>query len=485
MKKIILFTITASMLIITSCVNDSEDFNKERKKPYSAPAVGFVNFAEVNLATQMATPLRSSNVCRYFQHYYAATTYYEESRFNFTGGGMPETHWTELYRDVLGNLVSAIKAVNDESKPITIVQADWDILKKNKLAVIDLLQVYTFHVLVDTYGNVPYFEALDPDWPLPKYDDAATIYEDLLRRVDEDLAMLDISQPEVFAEHLLGGNVAGWIRFANSLKLKLGINLVDVNPALAQKAIEEAYNGGVVLDGSDNIIFRFVVEVHNNPVYSSLVGNGRNDYVVEETIVNKLYDLNDPRQDIYFKDKVGGVYVGGILGIGNDHPTCSHVGTVLIQKDTPSYLFDSAEINFYLAEAAARGFSVGDTAESYYTKAITESFKQWGIPDAEITTYLTNPAVQYSSTNWKESIGEQVWIAMFNRPFESWTSYRRLDYPSYITNTPNAIAAAQSKVPVRVTYPVTEQTVNGASWRDARDAIGGDELTVRLFWDVN
>jgi hypothetical protein len=412
---------------------------------------------------------------------------------------MPETHWDALYKNVLGNLEAAKKAVDNEVKPVTVSPGDWTIRQTNKLAIIDLLQVYTFQILVDTYGNVPYFEALNPDLVLPKYDDAYTIYKDLLSRVDEDLKMLDTSQKDgFFGEYLLEGKVEKWKLFANSLKLKIGINLTDVDPALAKLTIEEAYKGGVVLKSSDNIAFKFVTTApHYNSIYAAIVGSGRNDYVVEKTIVDKLKALDDPRKDVYFQNKIGGVeiggvlvggeYVGGVLGIGNDYPSCSHVGKALIQKETPHYLFDSSEINFYLAEAAEKGYSVGNTSEYYYETAIKGSFEQWNIPAAQVTTYLAHPDVKYPTTGSKQEkinkIAEQVWIAMFNRGFESWTTWRRLDYP--VLTAPNAVTAAEGKVPVRVTYPVPEQTLNGANWTEAVAAIGGDKLSTKLFWDKN
>lgn len=93
------------------------------------------------------------------------------------------------------------------------------------------------------------------------------------------------------------------------------------------------------------------------------------------------------------------------------------------------------------------------------------------------------PNVVFSAANWKLKIGQQAWIAMYNRGFESWNFYRRLDYP--VLTAPNAVSAAAGKVPTRLTYPINEQTVNGANWTAASSAIGGDKLTTKVFWDIN
>ena len=71
---------------------------------------------------------------------------------------------------------------------------------------------------------------------------------------------------------------------------------------------------------------------------------------------------------------------------------------------------------------------------------------------------------------------------MFNQGHTSWNFYRRLDYP--ILSAPaTAVANAENKVPVRMTYPVREQSVNSTNWESASTAIGGDKLTTKLFWD--
>src|SRR5690606_759107 len=272
---------------------------------------------------------------------------------------------------------------------------------------------------------------------------------------------------------------------ANSLKLKLGINLADINGTLAKTTVESAFNAGVVMDNSQNLTFDYTSGAPNyNPIYANDVACGSNDYVVEVTFVNYLNELEDPRRSAYFTPTDDGIYVGGVLGESNDYPPLvSGVGEMLKTPDLPAFLFDASEINFYLAEAAERGYSVGGSAESYYNAAITASFEQWNV--GGVTDYLSNPEVDYStaSGDWKQKIGMQAWVAMYNRGFESWNFNRRLDYP--MLETPNAVPAAEGKTPTRMTYPIAEQTVNEANWTQASNAIGGDELTTKVFWDVN
>ena len=104
---------------------------------------------------------------------------------------------------------------------------------------------------------------------------------------------------------------------------------------------------------------------------------------------------------------------------------------------------------------------------------------------SEATAYLAKADVQYATApgaTYKQKIGRQAWIALFNRPFESWNSYRRLDFPALVAPA-TAVTAAGGQIPKRLTYPINEQTVNNANWTAASNSIGGDKLTTKVFWD--
>ena len=157
-------------------------------------------------------------------------------------------------------------------------------------------------------------------------------------------------------------------------------------------------------------------------------------------------------------------------------------GAKVIAPADPYVFADVVETEFLRAEAAERGFTVAGSAESHYNKAITASILYWGGTQADADAYLAQPAVAYSTAagNWKQKIGTQKWIALYNRPYEGWTELRRLDFP--------VIAApvnAKSGFPTRLTYPANEQTLNGPNYTAAASAIGGDLLTTKLFWDKN
>ncbi|MGE5107907.1 MAG: SusD/RagB family nutrient-binding outer membrane lipoprotein, partial [Sphingobacteriales bacterium] len=138
-------------------------------------------------------------------------------------------------------------------------------------------------------------------------------------------------------------------------------------------------------------------------------------------------------------------------------------------------------VEFLLAEAKERGFVVSGTAEEHYNNAITASIEEWGGSSTDAATYLARPAVAYTTAagTYKQKIGTQKWIALYDRALDSWTEYRRLDYPVLV-----APASAYTVFPMRFTYPVSEQNLNKTNYSSAATAIGGDKVETKLWFDT-
>lgn len=477
MKKI--FITIFSYILLSSCISDDryEEYNQNAKSPTEANADFLFNASMRSLVDQMTETNVNRNVFRLLAQYWTQTTYIDESNFDLTRRTIPQYHWSEMYGDVLFDLETAKEYVMSDDDP-EVSEGD----KIARMAQIEILLVYTWQQLVDTFGDIPYSEALSPrDIPLPVYDDAAAIYADLIERLEN--AITDLSSGEGFSiDNLYYGNMDAWQTFAHSLKLRLGIRLSDVDPSTAQSIVESAYNEGVFTSNADNASFVYLGSSNPNPVWSALVQSGRNDFIPANTIVDFMNNLDDPRRSAYFDDNLGAdTYVGGIYGDNNTFSIYTHIGGAMHDPVNPACLMDYAEVSFYLAEAAARGWSVGGTVEEHYNNGIMASFDYWGIPG--VADYLANPDIAYATApgaDWREKIGNQFWLAMYNRGFEGWTVWRKYDTPTF-----NLPAKTESPVPTRYTYPVNEQNLNETNRNNAASAIGGDEQTTRLFWDVN
>ncbi|NDP27983.1 MAG: SusD/RagB family nutrient-binding outer membrane lipoprotein [Flavobacterium sp.] len=487
MKKII-NSIAILSLLMTSCVNDAPDFNENKDRAYTVPAEALLTNSEKALVDIMTSPnVNDWSLGKYFPQYWAAVTYTTESRYRVTSRKIPDRMWRILYADVIGNLESAKGVIQTETAPTGVPDSQFQSEQKNKIAIIDILQVYTYQILVDMFGDVPYTESLQPSkFVLPKYDSGKSIYTALITRLNADIAALNSSNDSFKSgEYIYNGDVANWKLFANSLKVKIGVNLIETDAPLAKSTIESAFTAGLILDNSKNASFAYVTAAPNyNPIYDNLVAANRNDFIPASTIVNEMNTLNDPRRSKYFTPLADGSFLGGKYGFTNKYTSFSHVSDLLKSPDFPSQLLEASEINFYLAEAAAAGLSVGNTTEFYYNNAITASFISWGIGE-DAPAYLLNPNVAFTTApgaTAKEKIAKQEWIAFYNRGMESWTAYRRLNFPVLVAPT-SAYAEAENEVPKRLTYPINEQTVNGDNWQAASTAIGGDKLKTHVFWD--
>ncbi len=473
---------------VGACTDDFEDDLIDTKNPTVVPATALFSNAQRNLVDQMTTPNVNSGIFRLLSQQWANTTYPEESRYDLVNRSIPQNFWFTLYRDVLMDLREAKIIITADE---TFQDANQ---KANQLAITEIMEVYTWQILVDTYGDIPYTEALDPDNVYPAYDDAAEIYDDLFTRLDAALATLNAGEGSASfggADLIYNGNVSKWIKFGNSLKLKMAVTIADVEESQA-KAAAEAAAPHVFTSISDNAAFAYTPATPNvNPIWSNLVQSKRNDFVAANTIIDIMNELNDPRRDPYFTEVEKGGYVGGTYGDYNTYSVFSHVDPVITAPDFEALLMSYSEVEFYLAEAAARNFDVSGSAESHYNAGIRASMRYWGVPQAEINAYLAQPDVNYTSAlaaadgGWREVIGLQEWIAFYNRGWEAWTTFRRLDYPQL--QAPAAEFNPEfDVVPTRYTYPETEAVLNRENYQSVANEIeGGDVATSRVFWDVD
>ena len=486
MKKIFIIIISA-FFVVTSCQN-LEDLNVNTKDPSAVKGETLFAYAQKSVVDQMVGTNVNYNIFRFFTQQWTETTYLDEVNYDIVTRTIPGNHWNILYRLGLKNLDEASKVL----KATPIVLPETPVSMKNKIAQVEIMKVYTWSILVQTFGNIPYSEALDITKPTPKYDDAATIYKDLIAKLNVAMTDLDVSDQGMGAyDNIYQGDVSKWLKFANSLKLRMGMVIADYDQTLSKTTVESAVAAGVILDNADNAAVKYMANQPNtNPLYVDLVASGRSDFVPANTLVNAMNALKDPRLPFYISQvdtsSVAGVvklaYVGGEYGASNSFSAFSHISKKIQQPTFEGLVIDAAETEFLLAEAAERGYSVGGSAESHYKNGVRASVLYWGGTQDDVDTYLASANVKYtnaaSGATWKEKIGTQAWLALYNRGWEAWQEWVRLDSPVFI-----APSTAKSEIPLRLIYPISEQTLNGASYKAASAAIGKDLVTTKLFFD--
>jgi hypothetical protein len=472
--KKILYTggVVASLFMLSSCESDITSLNEDPKHPSSVPSGNLLATSMYQGFYYTYTGSVNFNNYRFFIQQWTETTYTQETNYNLITRNQPRNHFRRMYVYTLAPLEQAKKDLPTE------INADPEVVD-NKLATLEIASVFTWENIVDTYGNVPYKESLQAETiKSPKYDDAKTIYLDLISRLDAAVAEIHPTKAGYPEDLVYKGDMTKWIKLANSIKLRLAINLADVDPATSKAAAESAINGGVLGSAADSYSLKFDGNTFTNPLFDDLVAAGRNDFVPSNVIVDPMNTKSDPRRTAYFT-QVGGIYKGGAYGTGNSYANNSHVNPTFLAGNAPANLLSYTEVLFLKAEAAQRGYNVGGTAAGLYADAVTASMAENGITGMAVTDYLSaNP---YNAANWKQSIGYEGWVAMWNSPFAAWNFTRRLDNPVLIAPPSSYIGG----IPYRMPYSDQEYVTNNANVSAAASAIGGDKATTKLFWDVN
>jgi hypothetical protein len=385
-----------------------------------------------------------------------------------------------------------------------------------------IMKAYIFQHLVDMYGNLPYTEALQGAKVLaPKFDDQKVVYENLITLLDQ--AITDC-KANAFASAFTGadivfkGNTTKWVKFANSLKLRI---LMHQSRIAGRDSYIKTEINKIVTEGSGFITgedvgsggsgFYLATAGKLNPFYErwgysaagAVQALGRFPRVTE-FLVNSLKDAGDTFRlkrmayaiggegttaGVSSKAELAANYIGVPFGIGSGFvaTAASPIGPALITKgafDKPMVLMTAAEIQFCLAEAKERyGASVNlaSDAKTYFESGITESYRLVGIP-ANASNYKFTGVNNYdyaASTNKLNAISYQKWVALVNYSgLEAWTEYRKTGFPV----TPQSKQVPDAKRPLRLFYPNTEA---GSNSKNVADQGTIDVFSSRIFWDVD
>jgi hypothetical protein len=428
------------------------------------------------------------NVGRFLCQYSSQVQYTDPSRYSFSDRQIPDGYWNTSYL-VLRDLME-VRGLLDA---YPAGSADFNLEIGNKKAIVDVMEVLMYQNLVDYFGDVPYSEALGGfDNKTPAYDDARTIYDDLQARLTADIAALNAgadagswgSEDLVF-----GGDPSMWRAFAATLKLRMGMRLVEVDRAKAQSEVSAAIAAGPLAPGESVQLPWVGVTPHVNTIYQVFVVDNRNDYCPSKTIIDIMLNLNDARLPAYFTQvdtstEVGvekWVYNGLPYGLvaNSGYSQISHYSDAMFLPDFPATFACNAEVEFLLAEAAARGLTVdGLSAQEHYEAGIAESHALWGVEMDP--AYLTGSDVAWDAARAKELIGIQKWLALYNRGNEGYATWRCFDWPVLA----EAEELTYADIPMRMPFPYNEPSRNFDSYTAAAAAIGGDNVRTLLFWDA-
>ena len=389
-------------------------------------------------------------------------------------------------------------------------------------AVATVIKIAAMSRVTDTYGPIPYSAiGTTSDLAVP-YDSQKEIYNAFFSELTDAIGVLDSHRGSALSplgDYVYGGDINKWVRYANSLKLRLAMRVSFVDPSLAKKMAEEAVAGGVIESNEDNATWKYFSSI-TNPLYTAVMYNSSGSATGGDThaaadIICYMNGYNDPRREPYFlKSTFEGIdYVGLRRGWSTfDKSWGFNFSGVGVKADDPLIWMTASEVAFLRAEGVAiHNFDMGGTAESFYNRGIQLSFEQWGVggaaeyiandtrrPEAYIDPTEVNPytgslsdiTIKWDDTANNETKLERIitqkWIALYYNGNEAWAELRRTGYPKLIPVAYNGSGGVvdSAKGPQRMPYPQEEYTNNSANVSAAVNSLlgGPDNMATRMWW---
>lgn len=476
-KKSILYLIALALVSFSSC-NDQLDKINENPNATENPNAAYLLTGSLKHAADLYWGADAGfNTSLLFVQHWASIQYTETDRYEFANtSSSVTTLWNTGYATIIADL----------NKMISL--SDAGTANNNYKGIALALRSWTYLILTDAYGDIPYEETGKSI--TPAYNTQKEIYLGLLKDLSDAQKLLDTSAGTISGDVVYRGNIDTWKKFVNSLRLRIALRIADREGDLAKQTIVEVVNdpAGLISSNAETFKFAYSSSPQQNPQAARF--ETRDDYRVSKSIVDRLKLLSDPRLPVFAQlptDTSVDTYVGAANGLSNSDANnqgfgkTSKPGVFFLTDVAPAVLFSYSEVLFGLAEAVSRGYISG-SAEEYYNKAITASFNQFGITDAGlIAAYLSQSGVKFDVSNYKKSIGEQKWIAFFGQGLDAFAEWRRLDYPVLVAGTSSVL---EGKLPSRYYYPATEQSLNGESYKKAIANQGDNLLTTKLWFDV-
>lgn len=527
--KIVLGSITVAL---TSCIANYENINSN---PYEAPDLSLDGYALGSAMNNLAGCVISPdvNTAQFTDCLLGGPLggYFADSNAGFTetiSNFNPKDDWSRVFMKsdkiipTLYSNFSQVEIVSQNTKdPVP-------------LAVAKVIKVAAMHRVTDAFGPIPYSQiGVGGDIATP-YDSQEVTYDTFFKELNEAITTLNENSNKQLvptADYIYKGNLKKWIKFANSLKLRLAIRIAYANPVKAKQMAEEAVkpeNGGVIESNADNALWNYF-EASQNPIYVATRYNqiqasehggvacltGGDTHAAADIICYMNGYKDNRREKFFTKSEWSGIqYVGMRRGIViPELKTTGHkYSGVNISPTDPLYWMNAAEVAFLRAEGqAVFDFSMGGTAEGFYNEGIRLSFAQWGVEGAEAylnnntnrpepysdpagtnthTEALTSIKIKWDDSADKEEKQERIiiqkWIANWILGNEAWADYRRTGYPKLIPvkNNKSGGVVDSKKGARRMPYPLDEFVSNKTNVQYAvSNYLGGpDNMATDVWW---
>jgi len=483
MKKIIgIFVLFA---LLTACEKEL-DINTNPNTPTDVNKSLVLTAAQGSLVTGLGGQLTNLGgfLAQYHTQSPSASQYTNIDTYNMNTD-YSNRLWNELYAGCLNDLNYVIEKSTEDGDTGTLLIAT-------------LLRVYTFQVLTDLYGDIPYSEALQgEDNITPNIDSGSDIYTGLISELNEAVSNYTsnpVQSTVGVQDAIYGANMSDWIKFANTLKLKLYIRMSYTNMADAGQVMALINEGNFITSDTK---FDLYEDAQNkaNPFYDVQLDRlGDVNNVASSSLLEFLSENADPRLNVVFRRNDANIFRG--LDQGDRGSFASEVAANFsrpnVTSETPVYLMTVAESKFLQAEAVIR-YAGGVNAAQLYNEGVENSFITYGLSASDAQSLIgTGGIYEYvPSADIEEALRQvmiQKWVSLaYVNNIEGFFESNRTHYPETVTigsenyAEGNLVVSVSSvltgnQTPNTIFYPDTEVTKNPNITQKG-------SITEKIWWD--
>lgn len=467
-----LLLILAVSISFTAC--DTVDFGDENVSPNS-PSAPVTSLLLTSAQGTISDYVGSATSNCYVQ-YLSNGQYDEESRYQTLNWGF------DGYYAALTDLKQVIDLNTNED---TKLAAKANGSNANQIAVATILRAYLYHGMTDRWGMLPYTEALKGlDNPYPVFDSQQAIYNGLFNELDSALSMMDSGDGPT-GDIILGGDMAAWAKFANTIKLVMALRLSKADPTTGKAKFLQAM-GGALSSNNDNIRYNFLTDDNNDNPWQDRFET-RRDYLISDVFADALIGNGtstapeDPRFEKYadpafnFPSEFRGAPYGASNSATDNYSFIT--SNIIYKGDAPLMIYTYSEVLFARAEAAALGWT-SENASDLYEDAIAASMNQWGVATGDANTYIA--ANSYTGLS---DIAFEKWKSLYLQGYNSWAEWRRHKAMGYGVPlvAPDDLLSNATDIPDRHAYSATADALNLVNYKAAVDTQGPDILNTVLW----
>lgn len=500
MKKYSVIVVLSMLLLsLGSCETvDFGDTNRNVNGPSDPNTAALltaaqVRYVEIGFRDWLVNP-------HLYVQYQAQPIYQDESRYSEV-----PANWSAFYTQALNPLQTIVARATD---PVVSTSVNFvaNGSAANQLGVAKIMKVVVFKKITDTFGPIPYVEALNPENVAPAYTSQEAIYEDFIAELKAARDMLNPAEPGPTGDVIYQGDVMMWKKFANSLLLSISMQMSEAAPTLAASEFQAA------LGHSAGVIETVAEEAWYMPVNLASLLNPWTafrpaDYNMSEFFQNAFQgDQPNSYSNSMFDTRLN-VFSSAPTAEGLPYGLANYTGisslaaisSYITEPLAPFAWMTSSYVYLMRAEAGDQGLGwTGESSALMLETGIVQSYESVtfyygngphtgsGLAPIDITgdaaAFAAARVADAATVGMLQVIREEKWAALFPQGFQAWCEWRRTDVPAL---TPSPDPLNDGPIATRYLYPTTELNVNDANYQAGVSLLNppNDKNTSKVWWD--